>query len=104
MADTFSQIYLQFVFAVKHRQSLIAKEHKEELHKYIGGIIKNKNCKPYRINGMDDHIHIFSDMHPSVCLADYVKDIKVSTNFWMKKFGRLAASCIAAAVAMGPPS
>jgi len=45
MADTFSQIYLQFVFAVKHRQSLIAKEHKEELHKYITGLVQNREAK-----------------------------------------------------------
>ena len=84
---SYRQIFYQIVFATKYREHTIEDEHAEELYKYVGGIVKNKNCKPYRINGMDDHIHIFSDMHPSVCLADYVKDIKVSTNFWMKKFG-----------------
>ena len=50
------------------------------LGKYIWGIIKNKQGKLYRINGMEDHVHILSDLHPSVSLADYVKSIKVSMN------------------------
>ena len=81
---SYRQIFYQIVFATKYREHTIEDEHAEELYKYICGIIKNKSCKSYRINGMDDHIHIFSDLHPSICLADYVKDIKVSTNFWMK--------------------
>jgi REP element-mobilizing transposase RayT len=59
MANTFSQIYLQFVFAVKHRQYLIPKEHKEELHKYFGGLVKNRNAKMLAINCMPDHTHLF---------------------------------------------
>ena len=55
--------------------------------KYIWGIVKNNNCKLYRVNGIEDHIHIFSDLHPSVCLADYVKDIKVASSIWMKDSG-----------------
>ena len=84
---SYRQIFYQIVSATKYREHTIEDEHAEELYKYVGGIVKNKNCKPYRINGMDDHIHIFSDLHPSVCLSDYVKDIKVSTNLWIKKSG-----------------
>lgn len=60
----------------------------EELYKYIWGVVKNKNCKLYRINGIEDHIHIFSDVHPSLALADFIKDIKVSSNLWMKDSGK----------------
>ena len=51
-------------------------------------MIKNKNCKLYRINGIEDHIHIFSNLHPSVSLVDYIKDIKVSSSLWMKECGK----------------
>lgn len=84
---SFKQIYYQIVFGTKHRQPTIAEPYCTELYKYIWGIIENKKCKLYRINGVEDHIHIFSDLHPSICLADYVKDIKVASSIWMKESG-----------------
>jgi REP element-mobilizing transposase RayT len=60
-------------------------EHYEELFKYIWGIIKNRQCKLYRINGTENHIHILSDLHPSVALADFVKDVKGGASRWMKE-------------------
>lgn len=83
--STYRQIYYQIVFGTKYRKPTIAKAYEEELYKYIAGIIKNKNCKLYRINGIEDHIHIMSDLHPSVCLADYVKEIKVASSLLMKE-------------------
>ncbi len=80
MANTFSQIYLQFVFAVKHRQSLIAKEHKEELHKYIAGLVQHRNAKMLAIHCMPDHIHLFVGVKPVVFIPDFVKEIKVESN------------------------
>lgn len=80
MANTFSQIYLQFVFAAKHRQSLIAKEHKEELHKYITGLVQNRNAKMLAIHCMPDHIHLFVGIKPVVFIPDFVKEIKVESN------------------------
>ena len=85
------QIFYQLVFGTKNRKPTITKAHDEELYKYIGGIIKNKNCKLYRINGIEDHIHILSDLHPTVCLSDYVKDIKVASSLWMKESGMFPA-------------
>jgi len=85
--SSFRQIYYQIVFSTKHRRPTISEAHCEELYKYIWGVVKNNNCKLYRINGIEDHIHIFCDLHPSVALADYVKDIKVSSSIWMKKSG-----------------
>ena len=86
--SSYRQIFYQIVFGTKNREATITDTHCEELYKYIGGIIKNKNCKFYRINGVEDHIHICSDLHHSVSLADYIKDIKVSSSFWMKEGGK----------------
>jgi putative transposase len=80
MANTFSQIYLQFVFAVKHRQSLIPQQHKEELHKYITGLVQNRKAKMLAVHCMPDHIHLFVGFKPVMSIADFVKEIKVESN------------------------
>ena len=80
MANTFSQIYLQFVFAVKLRECLIAKEHKEELHKYITGLVQNRNTKMLAIHCMPDHTHLFVGIKPTVLISDLVKEVKVESN------------------------
>jgi len=82
MPGSFSQIYIQVVFAVKGRENLISKTWKDELHKYIAGIIKAKEQKPIIVNGMQDHIHAFIGLRPATSLSDLVRDIKNnSTNF-----------------------
>jgi len=86
--SSFRQVYYQVIFSTKNREHTIEEEHEHELYKYIWGIIKRHGCKLYRINSMPDHIHIFSDLHPSVCLSDYVKNIKVASNLWMKESGK----------------
>jgi REP element-mobilizing transposase RayT len=78
--STYSQIYIQIVFAVKGRDSLITQAWEEELYKYISGIVKNKEQKMLAINGMPDHIHIFLGMKPSCCLSDLIREIKKSSN------------------------
>lgn len=83
----YRQILYQIVFGTKYRKPTIHPAGEIELYKYIHGIIKEKNCKLLRINGIEDHIHIFSDLHPSICLSDFVKDIKVSSSIWMKQSG-----------------
>jgi len=85
MANTYSQIYIQIVFSVQNRQSLIPKEKKEYLHKYITGIVQNNKCKMIAVNSVADHIHIFIGLHPSICISDLVKDIKVATNEMIKE-------------------
>jgi REP element-mobilizing transposase RayT len=81
MANTYSQIYIQIVFAVEGRQNLIAPERKEELQKYITGIVTRKNQKLLAIHCMPDHTHILIGLKPSMCLSDLVGDIKTgSTN------------------------
>jgi putative transposase len=82
MAGTFSQIYIQVVFAVKGRENLISKSWKDDLHKYISGIINGKEQKPIIVNGMPDHIHAFIGLRPSMSISDLVRDIKNnSSNF-----------------------
>ncbi len=76
MANTFSQIYIQVVFAVKGRENLISKDWKDELYMYITGICKNNHQKLIAINGVSDHIHIFIGLKPSMAISDLVKDIK----------------------------
>ena len=82
MANTFSQIYIQTVFAVSNRMSLIKPAFKEDLYKYISGIVKNQKQKLISINGMPDHVHILIGLRPSMALADLVREIKAdSSNF-----------------------
>src|SRR4030095_5184805 len=85
MPGTFSQIYIQTVFAVKGRQSFIHHSWEEKLYKYISGIIQNKKQKTLAINGMPDHIHFFIGMRPSCCLSDLVREIKKSSNDFIKE-------------------
>ena len=85
MPSTFSQIYIQVVFAVKGRESLINASWEEELYKYITGITRNREQKMLAINGMPDHIHFLIGMKPSCCLSDLVREIKKSSNDFIKE-------------------
>jgi REP element-mobilizing transposase RayT len=88
MANTYTQIHIQFVFAVKYRNGLIHASFKEELYQYISGIIKANNHKLLAINGMPDHLHIFIGMRPTQSISDLLQDIKGSSSKWIneKKF------------------
>ncbi len=83
--STFSQIYIQVVFAVKGRDSSIHQSWEEELYKYISGIVRNKEQKMLAINGMPDHIHFLIGMKPTCCLSDLVREIKKSSNDFIKE-------------------
>jgi putative transposase len=76
MSGTYTQIYIQVVFAVKGRENLIGKAWKDDLHKYIAGIIKGKEQKSIIVNGMPDHIHAFIGLKPSLSISDLVRDVK----------------------------
>lgn len=80
MANTYTQIYIHIVFAVKGRQNLISKIWKEELYKYITGIVTHKEQKLIAINGMPDHIHILIGLKPTQMLSDLVRDIKANSS------------------------
>ncbi|MCG9133637.1 IS200/IS605 family transposase [Candidatus Poribacteria bacterium] len=80
MSNTYTQIYIHIVFAVKGRQNLIPKEHKTELHGYIMGIISNKKQTVIQINSMPDHIHILVGITPDTPISDLVRDIKANSS------------------------
>ena len=90
MAGTYSQIYIQIVFAVQGRQNLLAKEWRQEIFKYMSGIIKNKGQKAIIVNGVDDHVHAFVGLKPAMALSDLVRDVKnnssnfINNNHWVK--------------------
>lgn len=84
MADVFSQLYIQIVFAVKHRQALILPEWEEHLYKYTTGIVQTRGHKMLAIGGMPDHIHIFIGQKPAESLSDLVREIKNATNDYIR--------------------
>jgi REP element-mobilizing transposase RayT len=83
MANTFTQIYLQFVFAVQNRISLITPEWKNELYKYITGIVQNNKHKMIAINGPANHIHIFVGFKPYQSIPDLMQDVKGDSSKWI---------------------
>ncbi|MCC6760038.1 MAG: IS200/IS605 family transposase [Chitinophagaceae bacterium] len=85
MANTYTQLYIHLVFAVKGRQHLIHSTWEEDLYKYITAVIQNDGHKLIAINGMPDHIHIVYGLKPSIAIADTVKDIKRATSNWIDK-------------------
>ena len=105
MANTYTQLYVQIIFSPLGRQNLIHNEIKNDIYKYIVGIIKKKNQKPMIINGMPDHVHILISFSPDIAISDLVRDIKSnSSNFinenklipgkfsWQKGFGAFTYS------------
>jgi len=85
MSNTYTQIHIQAIFAVKKRTGLIQKEWKGELYKYITGIIQKNNHKLLAINGVSDHIHIFFGMRPVQSLSDLMQDVKGSSSKWINE-------------------
>jgi putative transposase len=84
MPNTYTQLFIQFIFAVKHRQSLIHRSWKNQLYAYITGIVQNKGSKMLAINGMPDHIHFFIGYRPLISIPDLVKEVKICSNDWIK--------------------
>jgi len=83
--STYTQILYQIVFGTKNREKTLIAPNRHELFKYIWGILKKKNCHLYRINGVEDHLHIVTHLHPSVSLASLIKDTKLASSDFIKK-------------------
>jgi len=83
--STYTQILYQIVFSTKDREKTLLEENREELFRFVWGILKNKNCTLYQINGVADHIHIATHLHPTISLSSLVKDVKVSSSLWIKE-------------------
>jgi putative transposase len=82
--SSYRQLLYHLVFRTKESLPTIKQENADQLYAYISGIIKNKNSHLYRINGVENHLHILTDLHPSIALADFMRDVKVSTSLWIK--------------------
>jgi len=91
MSNTYSQIFIQIVFAVKGRRSLIPPKSQETVNKYISGIISTKGHKSIIVNGVSDHIHIFIGYKPSGSLSDLVREIKNNSSKYINE-NKLASS------------
>ena len=85
MANTYTQLHIQFVFAVKYRAALINKEWKGELHKYITGIIQQNDHKMLQINSMPDHIHLLIGMRPAQSVSSLIQNVKTESSKWIKE-------------------
>lgn len=83
MPDTYTQIHIHCVFAVKYRKSVIAADWKDRLYKYITGIVQNHNHKLLAINGMPDHVHLFFGMRPAQSLSDLMRLVKGESSEWI---------------------
>ena len=82
------QILYHLVFRTKDSRKTLVQKHSRELYAYLLGFIRNKNCFLCRINGIEDHLNILCDLHPTIALADYMRDIKTSSSIWLKASGK----------------
>ncbi|MEI8224653.1 MAG: IS200/IS605 family transposase [Bacteroidota bacterium] len=83
--STYTQILYQIVFSTFKREETLTPFNRQELFRYIAGILQNKKCHLYRINGVYDHLHIVTHVHPSISLASLIKDIKLASSDHIKK-------------------
>ena len=83
--STFTQIYYHITFSSKNREPVFDKARRNEMLKYIWGILDNKKCHLYRINAVDDHVHLLTSVHPTVDLASLIRDIKTSSSAWIQR-------------------
>ncbi len=87
MANTYTQVYIQFIFVVKNRESLIHPFWEERLFKYITGIVQNHNHKMIAINGMPDHVHLFVGLHTNQSLSALMQTVKGESSEWINNNG-----------------
>ena len=83
MPNTYTQIYIHVIFAVQGRQNLIHKGWRDELYKYITGIVRENNQKLYIINGVADHVHILLSLRPAIAISELIRDIKAGSSKWI---------------------
>ena len=83
--STHTAISYHIVFSTKDRAPVLKQDRREELFRYIWGIIENRQGHLFRISGVEDHIHVLTSLHPTVSLADFVKDIKTGSARWIKQ-------------------
>jgi putative transposase len=82
---SYTQLLYHLVIRTKASQPTLSLEHSDDLYRYIWGIIKNKNSKLYRINGVEDHVHILLSLHPTIAVADFIRDMKAESSKMLKR-------------------
>jgi REP element-mobilizing transposase RayT len=82
--STYTAIAYHIVFSTKGREPVLKKDRREDLFRYIAGILRKRDCHLHRVNGVEDHLHILTSLHPTVSLADLVKDVKTGSAHWIK--------------------
>lgn len=87
MAGTYSQIHIHCVFAVKGRTSILNRKWRDEVFRYMAGIITNKGSKSIIVNGVSDHVHLFIGLKPSMALSDLIRDVKNNTSNFINRNG-----------------
>jgi REP element-mobilizing transposase RayT len=85
MANTYSQINIHCVFAVKGRENIITQDFRDDLHRYIAGILKHKGAFPLAVGGWLDHVHAFFEMPLTIAISDLMRDVKASSSGWMNE-------------------
>jgi putative transposase len=85
MANTYTQVHIQLVFAVKYRASIINRKWKEDLHRYITGIVQDNGHKLLQINSMPDHIHTFLGLRPNQSISSLVQNVKSESTKWINE-------------------
>jgi REP element-mobilizing transposase RayT len=83
--STYTQILYHVVFATKDRQPVLVESHRDDRFRYTSGVIKNSQCRPVWINGVKDHVHVLLSLHPTVALAELLKNVKVASSVWVKE-------------------
>jgi len=86
--SSYRQLFYHIVIRTKNSKPVLNQDHARDLYAYLTGIIRKKNSKLYRINGIEDHIHLLADIHPSVPVADFMRDIKSNSSLWIKESGK----------------
>lgn len=85
MPSTHTSLHYHLVFATKNRDPLISREWREDLHSYLGGIVKGLDGHPEGIGGVADHVHLLISLKPTVCLSDFMRELKKSSSIWVRE-------------------
>ncbi|TDQ18730.1 REP element-mobilizing transposase RayT [Algoriphagus boseongensis] len=83
--STYTQLLYHIVFSTKNRERTLSADHRKRLFAYIHQLLTKKNCHLYRINGVEDHLHILTHIHPTISIASLIKDIKLASGDFIRK-------------------
>lgn len=85
MPSTYTSLHYHLIFSTKNREPTIAKEWRQELHSYLGGIVKGLDGQPEGIGGVADHLHLLISLKATACLSDFMRELKKSSSIWLRE-------------------